>query len=165
MADKEGLDVGVEEGKTGGKKKLIIIVVLALLLIGGGGAAAYFFLFSDSSDSGETRAAPLEPSVYLSLEPAFTVDFMVDGRRRYLQLNMTLKSRNSRQVDAVKQHEPLIRNSLVLLFSSQSFEELKTAEGKMALKEASLNAVNGILEQETGQAGMDDVLFTSFVMQ
>ena len=78
---------------------------------------------------------------------------------------MTVKSRNSEQVDALKLHEPLIRNSLVLLFSSQSFDELNTVEGKTALKEAALNAINGILEQETGQGGMDAVLFTNFVMQ
>ncbi|MDP5057602.1 MAG: flagellar basal body-associated FliL family protein [Marinomonas hwangdonensis] len=170
MAEKDGLDIGAEEEKSGGKKKLIIIVVLALLLLGGGGAAAYFFLFSGSDDpavSAEESEAvvPTEPSVYLALDPAFTVDFMIDGRKRYLQLNMTVKSRNSEQVDALKLHEPLIRNSLVLLFSSQSFDELKTVEGKTALKEAALNAINGILEQETGQGGMDAVLFTNFVMQ
>lgn len=170
MAEKDGLDIGAEEKKSGGKKKLIIIVVLALLLLGGGGAAAYFFLFSGSDDSAVpaeegVAVVPTEPSVYLALDPAFTVDFMIDGRKRYLQLNMTVKSRNSGQVDALKLHEPLIRNSLVLLFSSQSFDELKTVEGKTALKESALNAINGILEQETGQGGMDAVLFTNFVMQ
>jgi len=164
----DGLDIGAEEGKSGGKKKLIIIVAL-LLVLAGGGAAAYFFLFSGSNNEGaaEADAAALanEPSIYLALDPAFTIDFMVDGRQRYVQLNMAVKSKNAAQVDAVNLHMPLIRNSLVLLYSSQSFDELQTAEGKAALKVAALDAINGILEQETGQGGIDAVLFTNFVMQ
>lgn len=167
MAEEDGLDIGAEEGKSGGKKKLIIIVLLVLVLIGGG-AAAYFLFFSGSDDdTGDSAEAALanEPSTYLALDPAFIIDFMVDGRQRYVQLNMAVKSKNTAQIDAVTLHMPLIRNSLVLLFSSQSFAELQSADGKAALKKASLDAINGILEQETGQGGIDAVLFTNFVMQ
>ncbi|MGO2353151.1 MAG: flagellar basal body-associated FliL family protein [Marinomonas foliarum] len=166
MAEEDGLDIGAEEGKSGGKKKLIIIIALFLVLVGGG-AGAYFFLFSGSDDSAESAEAALanEPSTYLALDPAFTVDFIVGGKQRYVQLNMSIKSKNVEQINAVTLHMPLIRNSLVLLFSSQSFDELQTAEGKMALKNAALDAINGILEQETGQGGIDAVLFTNFVMQ
>lgn len=166
MAEEDGLDIGTEGGKPGNKKKLIIIGVLLLVLLGGGGAAAYFFLFSGGSDSDSTEAALAnEPSVYLALDPAFTIDLMVGGKQRYVQLNMSVKSKNTDQINAVTLHMPLIRNSLVLLFSSQSFDELQTAEGKVALKKAALGAINGILEQETGQGGIDGVLFTNFVMQ
>lgn len=173
MADDE-LDVGAEEGKKGGKKKLIIIIVVALLVLGGGGAAAYFFLFSggDTEEAADGEAASAEemvqldgPAIYLDLDQAFVVDFMVSGKQRYLQLNMTLKSRDQGQIDAVKLHMPLIRNSLVLLFSSQSFDELQTLDGKQALKEASVETINSILTQETGLGGIEDVLFTNFVMQ
>ncbi|AEF53869.1 flagellar basal body-associated FliL family protein [Marinomonas posidonica] len=169
MAEEDGLDVGSEEGKSGGKKKLIIIIALVVLLLGGG-AAAYFLMFSGSDspvDPAEAEAAALanEPSIYLTLEPAFTIDMMVNDRQRYVQLNMTIKSKNEEQMEAVTSHMPLIRNSLVLLFSSQSFDELKTTEGKEALKLAALDSINGILEQETGQGGIDGVLFTNFVMQ
>jgi flagellar FliL protein len=166
MAEEDGLDIVTEDGKFGSKKKLIIIGALLLVLLGGGGAAAYFFLFSGGSDSDSAEAAlAKEPSVYLALDPAFTIDLMVGGKQRYVQLNMSVKSRNMDQINAVTLHMPLIRNSLVLLFSSQSFDELQTAEGKVALKKAALGAINGILEQETGQDGIDGVLFTNFVMQ
>ena len=68
-------------------------------------------------------------------------------------------------INSVTLHMPLIRNSLVLLFSSQSFANLQTDEGKQALKQASVDAINKILEQETGEGGIDSVLFTNFVMQ
>jgi flagellar basal body-associated protein FliL len=49
--------------------------------------------------------------------------------------------------------------------SSQSFDELQTIEGKQALKLAAVETVNNILTQETGLGGIEDVLFTNFVMQ
>ncbi|ADZ92443.1 flagellar basal body-associated FliL family protein [Marinomonas mediterranea] len=174
MADEDNLDVSAEDGKKGGKKKLIIILVAVLILLGGGGAAAYLFLFSgdeplpeeSSVDDAAAQAVQTDgPAIYLELDQPFVVDFMVSGRQRYLQLKMTLKSRDQVQIDAVKIHMPLIRNSLVLLFSSQSFDELQTLEGKKALKQAALESVNNILTQETGVGGMQDVLFTNFVMQ
>ncbi|SBS24929.1 Flagellar protein LafL [Marinomonas aquimarina] len=172
MADE--LDVGADDGKKGGKKKLIIIILMALLVLGGGGAAAYFFLLSgdDSETTAEGEGAAATemvqtegPAIYLDLDQPFVVDFLVSGKQRYLQLNMTLKSRDQGQVDAVKLHMPLIRNSLVLLFSSQSFDELQTVEGKQKLKSAAVETINNILTQETGLGGIEDVLFTNFVMQ
>lgn len=173
MAD-EDLDVTAEEGAKGGKGKLIIIIVAAVLVLAIGGGAA-FFLLSDSSEedaaadsveaSQDVAVAATGPAIYLKLDPAFVVDFIVDGKQRYLQLNLTVKSRDQGQIDAIKIHMPLIRNSLVLLFSSQVFSELQSTEGKLALKSASVESINTILQQETGAAGVEDVLFTNFVMQ
>lgn len=171
----DGLDVGEEEGKKGGKKKLIIIIVALLLVLGGGGAAAFFLLGGDDESgadteesaemSGDAGASATGPAIYLELDPAFVVDFIVASKQRYLQLNLTVKSRDQVQIDAIKVHMPLIRNSLVLLFANQNFDELQTLEGKMALKAASIDSINGILTQETGSGGVEDVLFTNFVMQ
>ena len=173
MAD--DLDVSADDGAKGGKAKLIIIIVAAVLVLAVGGGAAYFLLSDSSEDdtsavasesiSQNVGASASGPAIYLKLAPAFVVDFIVGGKQRYLQLNLTVKSRDQGQVDAIKIHMPLIRNSLVLLFSSQEFNELQSTEGKMALKSASVESINTILQQETGAAGVEDVLFTNFVMQ
>jgi flagellar FliL protein len=174
MAD-DNLDVGAEDGKKGGKKKLIIILVAVLLVLGLGGGAAFYFLMGEEDEAvadPEVAAATTDlgastdgPAIYLDLDPAFVIDFMVAGKQRYLQLNLTVKSRDSVQVDALKVHMPLIRNSLVLLFASQGFDDLQTLSGKMTLKAACVDAINNILTQETGKGGVEDVLFTNFVMQ
>lgn len=169
----DGLDVGEEEGKKGGKKKLIIIIIALLLVLGGGGGAAFFLLggedeaevgTEESVDAGASASAT-GPAIYLELDPAFVVDFIVANKQRYLQLNLTVKSRDQVKVDAIKVHMPLIRNSLVLLFANQNFDELQSLDGKMALKAAAIESINSILTQETGSGGVEDVLFTNFVMQ
>ncbi|OUR69449.1 flagellar protein [Marinomonas sp. 42_23_T18] len=172
MAD--DLDVSAEDGAKGGKAKLIIIIVAAVLVLAVGGGAAYFLLSDSSEDesaaateqvSQDVGASSSGPAIYLKLDPAFVVDFIVGGKQRYLQLNLTVKSRDQGQIDAIKIHMPLIRNSLVLLFSSQEFNELQSTEGKMALKLSAVESINTILQQETNAGGVEDVLFTNFVMQ
>lgn len=171
MAD--DAEENTENNGKGGKSKLIIIIaaVVVLLLVGGGGA---FFLLGGSSEPEAVEpavanknlgASAAGPAQYLNLEPAFIVDFNIKGKQRYLQLDLTVKSRSKEQIYAVRTHMPLIRNSLVLLFSSQDFANLQTASGKQQLKTDAVDAINAILRQETGVEGVEKILFTNFVMQ
>ena len=59
---------------------------------------------------------------------------------------------------------PAIRNQLLLLFSSQAFDEVKTVAGREALRAASIKAVNEVLRKKPKQ-GIADAYFTSFVTQ
>ncbi|TBR43172.1 flagellar protein [Marinomonas agarivorans] len=171
MADEN--EENTENNGKGGKTKLIIIIAAVLLLLVGGGVA--FFLLSGGDDASTAEDAVVSnqnlgasaagPAQYLSLEPAFIVDFNIKGKQRYLQLDLTVKSRSKEQIYAVRTHMPLIRNSLVLLFSSQDFAELQTASGKQQLKQDAVDAINAILRQETGVEGVEKILFTNFVMQ
>ena len=67
--------------------------------------------------------------------------------------------------EELKRHMPVIRNNLVLLFSSKTSSELVTAEGKQALQNEALSSIQKVLEDETGNKGIEAVYFTSFVMQ
>ncbi len=168
-------EIAIEDGDTGGKNKLIVIVAAVLLLLLAIGGVLFFILSGSEEDSiaeadstvPETAMDPtvVEPAIYLRLKPAFVIDFNIGGKPRYIQLDLTLKSRSEEQLESAETHMPLIRNSLVLLFSNQDFNELKLVEGKQQLKMAAKNAVNAILQQETGAEGIEDVLFTNFVMQ
>ena len=59
----------------------------------------------------------------------------------------------------------MIRNSLVLLIGGQIFSEIQTAEGKELLRQQCLQEVQRLLEKEIGKPGVEQVLFTSFVIQ
>jgi flagellar FliL protein len=52
-----------------------------------------------------------------------------------------------------------------MLFSGESYEELQTHEGKELLRQKSLTALQELLQQEVGKSDIEEVLFTSFVMQ
>lgn len=189
MATKEDLDLDVEgKGKKKSSKlKLIIILVVVLLLAGGGGGAAWYFLVMQKPDVAEMDAdmedvdedAPAivknkkkkkkkssnEPPIFTGLDPAFVVSFKDQSQARFMQLSVELMSRDQEVIDVVDSYKPMIRNNLLLLFSSQKFEEIVTREGKEKLLEQTLEEVNNTLYNEAGIDGVEAVYFTAFVAQ
>ena len=101
----------------------------------------------------------------MDLAPAFTVNFQDARGPRFLQIAVEVMTRESEAEELLRQHMPMIRSQLVLLFSSQSSGELATREGKEKLIQETLATVQGVLEQETGVKGVEAVYFTSLVMQ
>lgn len=170
-------ELAVEEQADGGKKKKLILIgagVLVLLLAMGGGA--YWFLMGDeetevvAEEGAETEGGGLFDSgpgkaIYHKLNPHFVTTFEANGRQRYVQLEVTLMTRNQQVVRAIVTHQPLIRNALVLLFAEQDYLALQTEQGKSDLRDAATVAVQDILSREIGIPGIEKVLFTEFVMQ
>ena len=68
-------------------------------------------------------------------------------------------------IEAVKKHMPVIRNNLILLLSSQTYETLSTHEGKEGVRQKALQEVQKILSERTGSPAIEDLYFTGFVMQ
>lgn len=137
-----------------------VIVLLLLCLVAGGG---YMML------SSRHAAAAAEPAVkaelYLPLDPAFVVNFRDDESLRYLQVAVTLMSHDQAAIDAAKGAEPVIRDALVSLFSSQEYSIIGNAAGRQKLQAQALEAVRKIVQARLGKPGIDALYFTSFVMQ
>ena len=152
-------------------KKIIIIVVVALLLVGGG-VGGYLMLSGEDagSEEGAADVANAEPVVvesdpiYLPLDPAFVVNFEQQGNIRYLQLSLQIMSYHEEVVEKVSANIPAVRNSLIMLFSGQDYDQLNTSEGKENLRQLVLQSINGVVKLN-GEKKVDDVYFTGFVMQ
>lgn len=114
---------------------------------------------------GEEGDGGNKPAIYLPIDPAFVVNFASQGKARFLQITVEVMTRDETVPDKVKLHMPVIRNNLMLLFSDQSYDSVSTLDGKESLRESALEVVQQILEEETGDPGVEAVYFTSFVMQ
>lgn len=151
--------------------KLIIIIFLCFMLATGGTIAALFMagVFDRGADGGGATEKVVEEKVseaiYIPLEPAFVVNFAQGSKARFLQVTLEVMTRRPEVEQQLGKHMPVIRNNLLLLFSSQTQENVSTLDGKEALRNQALETVQGILEQETGDTGIEAVYFTSFVMQ
>lgn len=169
MADAEvkDLDLDVEDEKP--KSKLMLIIIIAVVVLLAGGGAAYFLLMSDSSTTASEDDVEAEdvkaPAIYLPLKPPFVVTYMAGSRQRFVQITVSLMTREDDVVSALEQHMPLIRNNLVTVFGQQEFEELKTQDGKEAMRDAALEEIQLVMEEELGKPGVEQVLFTNFVIQ
>jgi len=121
---------------------------------------------ADAADAGsEDKGGKPAPANYVSLDPPFVVNFEGDSAARFLQISVEVMSRKLEYAEHIKKHMPVIRNNLVMLFGSQTYDKVNTLKGKEDLRQKALTEVQKILEEETGDAGVEALYFTSFVMQ
>jgi len=181
---KDGDDEATEG--SGGKKKLIIIIaaVVTVLLIGGG-IAAYMLLGDDEeaadtvvtevaegeegvageADANRVAAPPQGDAVYVSMPDPLLVNITAGKRNRMMQIKISFLVRSPEAQDALKLHMPLVRNSLLDLFSTTDAEEVRTREGRNKLKEEALTVAQEVLLEQVGFEPIDRLLFTDFVVQ
>ena len=186
---------GAAAPKKGGKKKLILIVVGALLVGGGGVAGGMFAagLGGGAAHAGEhvdpeapklvvreheeARAAdeakPVgsfapDPKVYkpsyYTMEQNFTSNLRdTDG---IVQMALGVSTfYDSKVTDAVKDNEMPIRSAALDVLASQDAFVLETPDGKTRLRAQLRDAINKVLVDKTGYGGIDNVYFTSFIIQ
>jgi flagellar FliL protein len=176
----------------GSKKTLIIIIAAAVLVLGGAGA--FFFMNKGAADEEVTadadeaeehdakdskkakgkskkdkkakKSEPKAPALYVKYEPPFVVNFDAKGVMRFLQISMEVMTRDVPTSEVIKQHEPKIRNNMLMLLGSQTYETLSSLEGKEGLRKQALETIAKVVEDEGGEGKkVEDLYFTSFVMQ
>jgi len=164
--DNEELDV-TEGPPAAGSKKLIMISVVAVVLLAAAAGGAWFFLMGGDNEVTEQEVVtrPAGPVQYVELTPAFIVNFPHQGRQRFLQATLTVMGRDTAAMQAVLQHMPVIRHNLINLLSAQLLLVFEDPAGIEQLRELATEEVKQILLREIGREGIEEVLFTSFVMQ
>jgi flagellar FliL protein len=85
---------------------------------------------------------------------------------RFLQVSVEVLTRDPATAEMIKQHDPMLRNDLLMLLGNQTFEKISTREGKEELRKEALAIVAKVIESEGGDAKtVEQLYFTSFVMQ
>ncbi|WP_434680755.1 flagellar basal body-associated protein FliL [Pseudomonas sp. R1-18] len=153
-----------------GKLKVIIIAVVALLLAVGLSVGATWFIMhkpeSAPDPAAAAAAANVKPvAVFEPLTPAFVVNFNANGRQRYMQVSITMLSRNAADMEALKAHMPVIRNNLVMLFAGIPFESLASPVGQEMLRQKATASIQEVAQKELGKTVIEQLLFTNFVLQ
>ncbi|HEY8585909.1 MAG TPA: flagellar basal body-associated FliL family protein [Rhodanobacter sp.] len=148
-------------------RKPLVIGILVVVL-GALGAGGYYWQASRAAAAESAKSAtPVvkKAELYLALEPAFVVNFRDADSLRYLQVGVTLMSHDPAAIEVAKAADPVIRDSLVALFSNQDFAIIGDAAGREKLQEQALAAVRKVVQARLGKPGIDALYFTSFVMQ
>lgn len=142
-------------------KKKLFIIAGALVILLGGGAGAWFFMHG-AHDTQEKAAEPAKPPVYLPLE-TFTVN--LQGGEQYLQTDITLQVADPAEVESIKLHMPRVRSRLLTLLSSKQADELITPNDKKKLAQEILAQIKLPFGPNGKPQQVDDVPFTTFVIQ
>ena len=169
MAD-ESLE-GAEAPPKKSKLKWIILLVL-LILLGVGGYFAYTMFLAPPEDPAvteqmaEDEAAEEDPlteqveGLIVSLPP-FLVNLADPLGRRYLKLALDVEVRDEQSKMDLEKKTPQIRDTMLLLLSSKTFEQLSTLKDKIELKQDIVRRLNQIL----GRNKVLRVYITEMVVQ
>jgi flagellar protein FliL len=118
-----------------------------------------------AADEHKAEGSSGKPAQYFSFDPPLVVNFDDTQAVRFLQLQIDVMARDEKVIEAVKANSPAIRNNLLMLMNNRDYKTLMTREGKEALRAECLKEVQKILKKETGSPGVEDLYFSSFVVQ
>lgn len=122
---------------------------------------------SDSDEGEDTATEAPRITDYIEMVPDFVTNVGQPGQQmKYLKAAVTLRASQTTTRAAVENHMPRLRHELVMLFGEQTdLDRLTSNEGKQALKEEAIQRINAVLEEQQTGEQIDDVVFTTFVVQ
>ena len=135
-----------------------------LLLAGGGGFFAYTKFMKPKPvvmNAEELKKAQQKKvGEMLALDP-FVVNLSDPQGRRYLKLEITLELGPNTTADMVKPYMPKMRDMVIMLLTSLTFDEVMTPEGKIRVRDELFERFNLILRPNR----IKNIYFTNFVVQ
>lgn len=177
MADTEEAEV-VEEEKKGGMMKMLMLGGGGILLLAVGifAGPAIQNMISPPADPEAAEGAEIEaaeapppadgPAIYQGLHPALVVNFRdALGDPHFMQIEMEVMARDQDVINAVREHTPVIRNNLILLYGSAKYEQVTTREGKEQLLADGLAEIQAIMAERVGEPNVEALYFTSLIIQ
>ncbi|WP_369600057.1 flagellar basal body-associated FliL family protein [Hahella sp. SMD15-11] len=115
-----------------------------------------------------TRAAeaPDDLLQYIDLKPSFVLNVQSPGgKMRFAKVDASVKVLTRSAAALVEQHMPYIRNIMVMLLTATPADQLRSVEGREAVRKEALKRVQAFFKKEENRPVVDDLLFTSFVVQ
>jgi flagellar FliL protein len=153
---------------SGTKKKrgklvgLLIYATLGLVLTGTGAAGGVYAVQSGVLPRHAEEKLP--EIAYFAFQQPFTSNLRDSGS--FAQLSLSIATRdNLRAAEAVKTNEAALRSVVLMTVADQDAAKLATTAGKQLLQDKLRGVMNAVLKSKDGQAGIDSVYFTSFVIQ
>ncbi len=175
MAEEKNEEEVVEK-KSGGSMVLIIVIILLVLLLVGGGLVTYFLLSGNNqaavdATTTQTKNMSVKKRVkrstdYLTVGPmypmsSFIVNLLSENGSRFLKTTIDLEMDKPELSAELDKKKPLIRDIVIRVLSSKTFEEVSTMKGKSRLKDEIVQKINNVLAD--GQ--IKNIFFTDFVVQ
>lgn len=105
------------------------------------------------------------PALFYSLDPPLVVNFEDASAVRFLQVGVDVMTREPTAIEAVQKLAPLIRNNLLQVISNRNYQALMSREGKEELRAEALKELRKIMKKEAPESTIEDLLFTSFIVQ
>ncbi len=153
------------------KKLIVILGIVAFFMVVGLGAG-FFVMWSkitqlsaapqenvEAEDVEEVDAtAQLGPT--MALNP-FVVNLADSGGNRFLRMSVELELSEEPLRQEITTRLPQVRNAMLMILPNKRFEDINSSDGKEALREEIITAVNDLLTK----GEVKNIYYTEFVIQ
>lgn len=144
-----------------------LIIALVILLLAGTAIFAGLKIFWEKTshatvegDKSPTKAKADKVGAMFPLEP-FIVNLADSDGKRYLKITMEIELEKENISEELEKRSPQIRDTILTLLTSKSFNDIKDVAGKFKLREQIAKRVNNQLDS----GKIRQVYFTEFVIQ
>ena len=151
------------------KKAIIILAsvgVLFMVLVGSGFFMMWTKINSLMPPEEVAEEVPEEEEEEITVGEMFPLDtFVVNladaGGKRYLRATMQLELAPEEHKETFEQRLPQIRDVVLTILPTKEFQDIRTIEGKSALRTEILDKLNELLNGDS----VVNIYFTEFVIQ
>ncbi|WP_281647182.1 flagellar basal body-associated FliL family protein [Parendozoicomonas sp. Alg238-R29] len=143
------------------RRNIIIVAALAVVALA---VVAWMLMDEDSIDP---EAPPQVSIVPLYQNLGTLVVNLIDENEEthYMQVDVVLMTRNAKYAKTLESYVPVFRNALLELFSNQSYKVMLIPKNRAQLRADARELVLKVASRKMKQAQVEDVLFTSLVIQ
>lgn len=115
----------------------------------------------------EGDSASPSDAQYHNLSPSFVANFGTGSlnKLKFVKADVSVRATNTAAITEVMNHDALVRHQIVMLLSRQTKDTLSSPAGQEAVRLEALSIVQAALKTETGNSQIEDLFFTSFVVQ
>ncbi len=89
----------------------------------------------------------------------------LEGKRHYLRADIQLLVDSAEHVEKMKAHMPVIRHSLIMLFSGRNPEQVSAIDEREKLRQIAKEEIRKALAHYGAGEGLKDLFFTDFMVQ
>ncbi len=112
-----------------------------------------------------TGGASTGGAQYVAIDPPFVVNITDGQSLRFMQVTAQFKVANADSANAINTHISAIRHSILMLLGDQTVRDVYTTRGKEKLRQQCLAEAKKVLSAYTDTNGIENIYFTSFIIQ
>ena len=103
--------------------------------------------------------------IYFGLEPDIITNYISETNKvGFISVSVEFMLADDDSLDIIEKHQPLIRDKIISLLGQQSPQQLRSLTAREEIRKMIQNEVNSLLKQESGQAVIENLLFTKFLL-
>ncbi|CUS47581.1 MAG: flagellar FliL protein [Idiomarinaceae bacterium HL-53] len=115
-----------------------------------------------------TAQAQEPQHAYFGFEPDITTNYLKSGgasQLGYIRVAVEVRVPRTQDLRLIEYHAPLLRDAFIRVLSTETEARVRSLTGREEIRLACLAAAKELIQRETGQDIIQDLIFTKYIYQ